>query len=239
MLPKDDCKNTNYRNLYKPIDFDHLKANIGKINSKGYKEREAPCFLSFSDDDYKSWLKEKIIEGTRLVIEPKIEGSAIRLSYKNGKLTKAITKDGINRIDSPSIIGVIPFDLPINFNIKIIGELYRKKITEKNLLLSLKEKRGEILKSNACLAFCAYNIFNCELNQSSQKKELIRLGFRTPEIETTTNKNNVNIYLQLWREKRIFTKYPSSGIIAKVNSKKLQKQMERSSGFAHWGIVIS
>ena len=119
-------------------------------------------------NDVKKWI-EKIEKITDLdifpiTVEPKIDGLAISLFYKNGVLTQGLTRgDGLVGEDvthNIKTIKNIPLKLKnqINNNIEIRGEIYmpkksfkefnNQKLKDKKLLEKLLEKDKSVLTSN-------------------------------------------------------------------------------------------
>jgi len=49
----------------------------------------------------------------------------------------------------------------------------------------------------------------------------------------------VQLYRQQWADKKLFTEYPTDGIVVKLNSRKLQLIREKSYGtYAFWQMAI-
>ena len=47
------------------------------------------------------------------------------------------------------------------------------------------------------------------------------------------------IYRKQWADKKLFTNYPTDGIVVKINSRKLQLIREKSYGnYSHWAMAI-
>lgn len=81
---------------------------------------------TYSIEDLKTWLtKNPDIE---YIVEPKVNGIAIILNYKNGKLVSAVTKGrstfGSEITDTIKRSAEIPSTLPVNITGNIRGELY-------------------------------------------------------------------------------------------------------------------
>ena len=99
-------------------------------------------------------------------------------------------------------------------------------------LLRKKEPTGE------GLAFCAFQILNGELNYYSSLEVLKKLGLEIPAAEHT-NPSAVEMYRQFWKEGKLFSSYPTDGIVLSVNSRKLQKQLENKySTCPRWQYAI-
>ena len=104
--------------------------------------------------------------------------------------------------------------------------------TSKSLVAGYLRKKVYIGKG---LSFCAFQIFSTNLNHSSQLTELEQLGFEIPESETTNWTSQVDLYVQLWKERKLFHQYPTDGIVIKVNSRKFQKQLVETSYVSNLG----
>ena len=219
--------------------FYHLKANLRRIDPKNSFINQGRNLLSIDNGNYKEWLEEKILPDTRLIIEPKIDGCAIALSYVAGVLVKAINRKGKDKTEAIKRIKNIPYRLPVDISIQLRGELYdpnSRGTTSKSLVAGYLRKKVHIGKG---LSFCAFQIFSTNLNHSSQLKELEQLGFKIPEFEITNRTSQVDLYLQLWKEGKLFQQYPTDGIVIKVNSRKFQKQLGETSNYQNWAYAVN
>ena len=165
---------------------------------------------------------------TRLSIQPKIDGCAIAIRYINGNFNKAITKKGFDVSSKIKQIKNVPDCIPIKRDFQIRGELYAtnqvagisKRITRKYL----NDKRG----IGESLSFCCFQILNGRLNQYETLNYLKKCGFSTPQCYFTNLTSEIEIYKKNWLERKIFVKYPTDGIVIKINSRKLQLHREKS-----------
>ena len=154
-------------------------------------------------------------------------------------LDSAIDKTGVDLTETINIIESIPDKIVIPNQIFIKGELY---ISRKNINRAFKNSKKFLIDSKIEieeLNFCAYEIINCELNHFESLKLLDSLGFRIPETESTCFLKEVDLYKLIWLQDNLFFNYPTNGIILKVNSKKLQKQLGESKGIAKWKCLIA
>ena len=88
------------------------------------------------------------------------------------------------------------------------------------------------------MAFCSFQILNGELNYYSSLEVLKKLGFEIPAAEHT-NPAGIEMYRQFWKEGKLFSNYPTDGIVLTVNSRKLQKQLENKySTCPEWQYAI-
>ena len=80
--------------------------------------------LSLDPYSYHRWLSETLLPGTRLIIEPKIIGVAISLSYEGGHFIKAKSKSGLEQKKAIMKNKNVPIQLQIKKNIEIRGLFY-------------------------------------------------------------------------------------------------------------------
>ena len=132
----------------------------------------------------------------------------------------------------------VPIQLQIKKNIEIRGVLYGPNldgVSSEPLAINFSTKINQMEEA---LKFCAFQILNSNQNQYQSLKELQKLGFEVPETQFTKFKSEVDLYVQLWREGELFAKYPTDGIVLKVNSKKLQKQLGGNLNCSKWSYAI-
>ena len=83
------------------------------------------------------------------------------------------------------------------------------------------------------LNYCAFHIFHCKINQYQALQELKNLDFEIPEAQFTKYISDIEIYPQCWKEGKLFEKYPTNGIVLKINSRKLQKNLGKNNMSIH------
>ena len=209
--------------------FDQLERNLLRTDPQlDYFDQRSNLLLpSLAKGDYKEFLTN-LLENTRLSIQPKIVGCPIAIKYINGKFNKAITRKGFDVSSKIKQIKNVPDCIPIKRDFQIRGELYAtnqvagisQRITKK--YLNDKEGIGESLR------FCCFQILNGRLNQYETLNYLKKCGFSTPDSYFTNHTSEIQIYKKNWLEKKIFAKYPTNGIVIKINSRKLQLLREKS-----------
>ena len=188
--------------------------------------------------DYQEWLN-RLLKNTRLIIEPKIAGSAIALKYIKGDFKEAISINGENKTEKIRLIKNIPFKLKSKKDFFIRGELFARgfsKIDSKSLTKSFLISRTN---EPSIFSFCSFQIFNSQLNQYSQLQALQKIGFDVPRTHFTKfNTSEVEIYKKLWEKGELFNEYPTDGLVLKVNSRKLQKQLGENCIYQSWACAI-
>ena len=65
-----------------------------------------------------------LLVDTRLLIEPKIDGCAVALQYRDGTLEKAISRKGTDVTSKLIKVQDIPNKLPLRGVLQVRGELY-------------------------------------------------------------------------------------------------------------------
>ncbi len=233
----------NYRNgnaLISDKQFDKLEKNLLRIdpNCDYFNKKNKLVLPSLEKDSIDDFLK-CLLPDTRLLIEPKIDGCAIALQYRNGTLEKSISRKGTDITSKITKIQTIPKQIPIRGIFQVRGELYAPNQAPNfsqrisSGFLRAKEGFGENL------IFCSFQILNSRLNQHESKKHLSKLGFSTPKDISCNFTNQVKIFRKQWLEGKLFKEYPNDGIVVKINSRKLQLIREKSNiDYPYWQMAI-
>tara|TARA_Y100001968_G_scaffold207038_1_gene190245 strand:+ start:196 stop:882 length:687 start_codon:yes stop_codon:yes gene_type:complete len=222
------------------VRFDHLINNLERVSSTNSifnKKLGQKAFLSLGHGDYVEWL-ETLLPNTRLIIEPKIIGSCIAIQYIGGNLIKAINSKSEDITKAIKPIINIPKKVPFTKRIEIQGELYseKEKYRIKKEMGSANRNKEQIKLKE--LKFCAFHIFNCNINHFQSLQELKNLNFEIPKTQFTNFTSDVEIYRQCWKEGKLFQTYPTKGIVMKINSRKLQKNLGQNRGSIKCGWFI-
>ena len=220
------------------VKFDHLINNLEKTsfrNSIFNYQSGQRAFLALGQVTNSEWLKT-LLPNTRLIIEPKIIGSSIGIQYINGKLNKAINKRSEDITEEVKHQINVPKNIAIKNRIEVQGVLYDDGVKfDKNIKTEFNKasiKRKEF-------SFCAFQIFHCKINQFNALQELKNLNFEIPETQFTNFITDIEIYLQCWKEGKLFQNYPTSGIVLKINSRKLQKYLGENNLSIPWAYAIN
>ena len=233
----------NYRNgnaLNSDKQFDKLEKNLLRIdpNCDYFSKKNKLVLPGLEKDSIDEFLKG-LLPDTRLLIEPKIDGCAIALQYRNGNLEKAISRKGNDVTSKIAKVQDISSQLPIRGVFQVRGELYAPNqapnFSQRNASGFLRDKEG----LGESLSFCSFQILNSRLNQHESKKHLSKLGFSTPKDISCNFTNQVRIYRKQWLEGKLFKEYPNDGIVVKINSRKLQLIREKSKlDSPYWQMAI-
>ena len=118
----------NYRNgnaLISDKQFDQLEKNLFKTNPNCdyFKKKNKLVLPSLEKDSIDEFLKG-LLADTRLIIEPKIDGCAVALQYRDGNLEKAISRKGTDVTNKLIKVKDIPNNLPLRGVLQVRGELY-------------------------------------------------------------------------------------------------------------------
>ena len=168
---------------------------------------------------------EKLLPDTRIIITPKIDGCAAALKYENGTLKKAISRKGRDITNAIKTVKNIPQNISARSTFFVRGVLFCRCVQPSESQKLAAELLRQITHNGQGLSFCAFQILNSELNYFSNLQVLEKIGFEIPETEFTNYTSDIEQYLVFWKEGKIFTKYPTDGIVLSVNSRKLQKQL--------------
>ena len=220
---------------------DHLIKNLERISPENsiinYKSGNK-ALLSLGQGNIHEWL-ESLLPNTRIILEPKIIGTDIGIQYLNGKVNKAINENNQDITENVRSVKNIPSSIPIKKRIEIRGVLFdnekRSNKYKKNKLLGT----HNIKSHSKRLRFCAFQIFHCNINHFQSLQELKKLNFEIPQTHFTNFTSDIEIYLQCWKEGKLFKSYPTNGIVLKINSRRLQKYLGENNLSTHWAYAIN
>ncbi len=217
-------------------DFKHLSNNLIRVNNdfllgNSFNLEKLP---GIGKKNYNDWLHLDLLPNTRIIIEPSIYGFSLVLEFDDGSLKRAISKYGKDTRNLIDLIDNIPQRIPLDKNIYIRGLVY---IPQSKVGSNLSFKDYFIKQKE--LIYCAFQIINADLNHFSELSQLHKLGFIIPENECTKyNVNEIELFISLWRNGKLFAQYPTNGIIFKVNSRKLQKILGETNNHFNWATAI-
>ena len=84
-----------------------------------------------------------------------------------------------------------------------------------------------------------FQILNSTLNQYESKKSLSKLGFTIPHDISCNFTSQVKVFRKQWLQGKLFSKYPTVGIVVKINSRTLQLIREKSNlDYPYWQVAI-
>lgn len=203
---------------------------------------------AFDEEDLRDFdtrcekLAEKPLE---YVLEPKIDGLTVALTYNKGVLTIAATRgDGVvgeNVLENVLTIDDIPKKLPMPIDVQVRGEVYMPKAAFEELNRS-REENGEqpfanprnaaagslrqldagVTKSRKLSAWL-YDVLSVEENALTYETQyqalgfLLNLGFPVSPDVMKGNIDEVIAEVEAWQEKRHTLDYDIDGLVLKVN----------------------
>ncbi|WP_413677926.1 hypothetical protein [Prochlorococcus sp. MIT 0916] len=221
--------------------LNHLVRNLERISQENsiFNDKSGrKAFLSLGKGNVDEWL-ETFLPNTRIILEPRIIGSIIGIQYINGEFNKAINKNIQDITEAVRSLKSIPKRLPIINRIEIQGILYDdENISNKNIEPEFIENQN--FKSHSKkYQFCAIQICHCNINHFQSLQELKHLNFEIPQTQFTNFISDIEIYHQCWREGKLFTSYPTNGLVLKINSRKLQKYLGENKLSIPWAYAIN
>ena len=220
---------------------DHLLRNLERISPENSIFNYKPgrkAFLSLGHGNINEWL-ETLLPNTRMILEPKIIGSGIGIQYLNGKINKAINENSQDITEIVRSLKNIPKKIRIKNRIEIRGVLYDDEtgtgINNETEFIKPQDFKPQLKR----LRFCAFQIFHCNINHFQSLQELKNLNFEIPQTQFTNFISDIEIYLKCWKEGKLFKRYPTNGIVLKINSRKLQKYLGENNLSIHWAYAIN
>ncbi|WP_293363108.1 MULTISPECIES: NAD-dependent DNA ligase LigA [unclassified Microcoleus] len=206
--------------------------------------------------------------GVSYVCELKIDGSALALTYENGILVRGATRgDGIAGEDITQNVKTIR-SIPLKLNldnpppvVEVRGEAFLSLAVFEEINRE-REKSGEQLFANPRnaaagtlrqldskivdkrrLDFFAYTLHLDEGNEEKTQGEslelLRRMGFKVnPNRKICSSLDEVREYYEYWDTERRNLPYMTDGVVVKINSIALQRQLGFTQRFPRWAIAL-
>jgi len=274
------------------FEFDELVARLGKLEAK-YREHAGPE-LGIGDDRSEGFQQRDHREpmlsldntydegdfrafGERLqkalgtsevdfVVEPKVDGVALSLTYERGRFVRAVTRGNGNRGDDVThniaLIESLPRELADAPELlEIRGEVYME-LAEFQRLNAEREAEGEALYANPRnlaagtvklldhaearkrrLSVLCYGLGACEpqvfASLSDFKRRLTRWGFPTrDDIPVQHGIEAAWAAIQKLDGLRRELPFPTDGAVVKVDRLADQQKAGRTSKFPHWAVAF-
>ena len=202
-------------------EFDILEKQLLAINpdSDYFTNRDALPLPSLEKDPIEDFI-DGLPKNTDIFIEPKIDGCAVAIEYRNGKIHHAITRKGKDITRKMTNVHSVPLSVPTKNTIQIRGELYTKDVAGNvSQRIAAGYLRSKSFIPNVNLKFCAFQIINAEINQWDALRLLLKIGFHTirgcSKVPAWSLKES---YKHLYKNH-----FPTDGIVLKINDYKLQQ----------------
>ena len=196
--------------------------------------------LGLDKDCFSSWWA-KLPEGSIMVVQPKIEGSAIGLRYKYGQLVDAYSPENPKIIENIKTINTIPLSIDdsLKVEVELEGVLYSSNLcpilsNEKYLSNS-----NNLIESNDHLLFSAFQIFSSNSDELSDLTQLQKWGFDVPVTLRTDDPRQVKKWHSQWLNNELFSNIPTNGIVAKCNSYSTKIFLGASSSSPNWALALT
>ncbi|MEG4116451.1 NAD-dependent DNA ligase LigA [Microcoleus sp. N9_B4] len=206
--------------------------------------------------------------GVSYVCELKIDGSALALTYENGVLVRGATRgDGIAGEEITQNVKTIR-SIPLKLNLdnpppvlEVRGEAFLSLAVFEEINRE-REKAGEQLFANPRnaaagtlrqldskivdkrrLDFFAYTLHLDQGNEGNTQWDslelLRRIGFKVnPHRKICYSLDEVREYYEYWDTERRNLPYMTDGVVVKINSVLLQKQLGFTQRFPRWAIAL-
>ena len=221
---------------------------------------------SFEDLDDFDQRVQKALEGQEYnyCCELKYDGTSISITYKDGKLIKAVTRgDGTKGDDVTANIKTIrsiPLQLKGNFpnDLEVRGEILlphsafekmnreREQNNEPPFANPRNAASGSIKMQNSKevakrgLDAYLYYVLSDGLKENSHFARIQKAkewGLKTPEhIELKTSIKDVKAFIQYWDDERHNLSFDIDGIVLKVDSEQQQEQLGLTAKSPRWAI---
>jgi DNA ligase (NAD+) len=248
---------------------------IGDDRSEGFTQREhVEPMLSldntYDDVDFAAFIErlEGRLSGQSLqfVVEPKVDGVAISLTYENGTFTRAVTRGtGFKGDDVTANIALIR-EIPHKLKgapklLEIRGEVYMT-MAEFSRLNQERETAGEALYANPRnLAAGTVKLLD-KAEAKGRRLSIVCYGLGASQPATFASLTDFNAQLKTWGfpTSDLFTAvegkanawkaiskldtarrelpYPTDGAVVKLNRIDLQERAGATSKFPHWAVAF-
>ncbi|MEG3988237.1 NAD-dependent DNA ligase LigA [Microcoleus sp. S28C3] len=234
----------------------------------GGQEGNAPGLSNQENREITPPLSKGGLGGVSYVCELKIDGSALALTYENGVLVRGATRgDGIAGEEITQNVKTIR-SIPLKLNldnpppfVEVRGEAFLSLAVFEEINRE-REKAGEQLFANPRnaaagtlrqldskivdkrrLDFFAYTLHLDEGNEENTQWDslelLRRMGFKVnPNRKICYSLDEVREYYEYWDTERRNLPYMTDGVVVKINSVSLQKQLGFTQRFPRWAIAL-
>ena len=222
--------------------FDELRATLVNIDPKHpilLSPGGGSELLSLGNYSFISWYKN-LPKDTPVVVQPKIDGCAVALRYKYGRLVKAWNRKGKDITLAMRTIKGLPQQIEIIDTVEIRGELYGLTGHTKSQRLASGHMRKKAPTGEG-LTFCAFEIIGKnEGDELTTLKLLLDQKFHVcGHIYIESNViQKVKTLFEDWKDSLIFSRYPTDGLVVKVVSHKFQQELGSGSVAPRWAIAV-
>lgn len=214
--------------------------------------------------DFDRRVRESVSGQVEYVIEFKIDGLSVSLTYNNGKFEKGATRgDGVVGEDiTKNLMTVKTIPLKVDYKDELVvrGEVYISKdnfekinkqqeeldqplyANPRNLAAGSLRQLDSKLTAKRPLDIFIFNLEhleNDECETHSQSLELLsKLGFSvSPDYKVFNNIEDIIKYIEYWTDNRESLKFGIDGMVIKVNNFEQREQMGSTAKSPRWAIA--
>ena len=225
--------------------FDELVNKLHSINPNHKvfgKPFGGDSLLSLDNCRLEEWYRGKR-KNTPLVIEPKIDGVALAVVYQSGELQRAYTRSGRDVTRYALEVPDIPLTVPRYGKFTVRGELYAfNEFSPKSQRIAAAQLR-RIQPECHLLSFMAFQILNSQNDHKHNLRELSKLDFNVVPYVDVNSYDEIKKCHNDWLDGRFFesnyfTFLPTDGLVVKINSRSIQKQLGQSTKCPHWALAL-
>ena len=225
--------------------FDELVNKLHSINPNHKvfgKPFGGDSLLSLDNCRLEEWYRGKR-KNTPLVIEPKIDGVALAVVYQSGELQRAYTRSGRDVTRYALEVPDIPLTVSRYGKFTVRGELYAlNEHAPKSQRIAAAQLR-RIQPECHLLSFMAFQILNSQNDHKHNLRELSKLDFNVVPYVEVNSYEEIKKCHKDWLDGRFFesnyfTFLPTDGIVVKINSRSIQKQLGQSTRCPLWAVAL-
>ena len=220
--------------------FDELVNKLHSVNPNHKvfgKPFGGDSLLSLDNSRLEEWYRGKR-KNTPLVIEPKIDGVALAVVYQSGELQRAYTRSGRDVTRYALEVPDIPVTVPRLGQFTVRGELYAfNEHAPKSQRIAAAQLR-RLQPECHLLSFMAFQILNSQNDHKENLKTLNQLDFNVVPYVAVNSYEEIKECHNQWLDGKFFEHLPTDGLVVKVNSRSIQKQLGQSTKCPHWALAL-
>ena len=196
--------------------------------------------LGLDKNCFSNWWA-KLPEGSKMVVQPKIDGCSIGLRYKYGQLVDACSRENPEIVEFIRTINTIPLSIDdsLKVEVELEGVLYSPTFSfnysNEQFLTKSINPRG----NKSPLLFLAFQIFSSNRDELSDLTQLQKWGFEVPVTLRTEDPSQVKRWHSQWINNELFSNFPTNGIVAKCNSSSTKDFLGVSSSSPNWALALT
>ena len=202
--------------------FDILEKKLHEMHpdSDYFTNKDALPLPSLEKDPIEEFI-EDLSDNTKVMIQPKYDGVAVAVEYRDGKIYKAITRKGRDITEKIKLIKNIPATIAIKKTMQVRGELYTSSQEPAySQRIAAGYLRSKTNNPHPDLKFAAFQIINTKMDQFIMLQFLrLSLNFHVGSWSLTEVRHIEEYILH----KDLYSAYPTDGIVIKINDYKLQQ----------------